>query len=44
MGDQQTDGLPTLRVLAEKSLKVTVMSEFEMLRRRIMAGMANRKP
>jgi hypothetical protein len=34
---------PVLAVMAEKGLKVTVMSDFELLRRRIMDGMATRR-
>ena len=44
VGDHQpAEDVPVLNVLAEKGLKVTVMSEFELLRRRIMDGMVARK-
>jgi hypothetical protein len=31
------------KVMAEKDLKVTIMSDFELLRRKIMEGMATQK-
>ena len=43
-GDHQPcEDAPILKVLASKSLKITVMSDFEILRRRITDGMASRK-
>jgi len=43
IGDARPENVPILNVHAKDGLKVTVMSEFEMLRRRIMEGMAARK-
>ena len=32
-----------LKVMAEKDVKVTIMSDFEVIRRKIMEGIASRK-
>lgn len=43
IGEAVPENAPILHVLATEGLKLTVMGEFEMLRRRIMEGMAARK-
>lgn len=43
VGDLEATDVPVLKVMAEKELKISIMSDFELIRRKIMEGMANRK-